>query len=95
VLVVSLVDAAGLRDVEGEGFSAAYAGRRRYTQDLGAALGPAGASDAGFRTGEFGISSNFTKARYEEAVEGAKEYIRAGDAFQIVLPRGSPRDRRP
>src|SRR5215210_90087 len=32
----------------------------------------------------FEISSNFTRAAYEEAVERAKEYIRAGDAFQIV-----------
>jgi anthranilate synthase component 1 len=30
------------------------------------------------------VSSNFTRAGYEEAVERAKEYIRAGDAFQIV-----------
>ena len=40
------------------------------------------------RTPAFGtgleISSNFTKRHYEEAVEKAKEYIRAGDAFQIV-----------
>ena len=30
------------------------------------------------------VSSNFTRADYEEAVKRAKEYIRAGDAFQIV-----------
>ena len=29
-------------------------------------------------------SSNFTKARYIAAVERAKEYIRAGDVFQVV-----------
>jgi anthranilate synthase component 1 len=33
---------------------------------------------------DFEISSNFTREGYEEAVEKAKEYIRAGDAFQIV-----------
>jgi anthranilate synthase component 1 len=85
VLVVSLVDAARLRDVEGEGFGAAY-GRaaddiRRVAERLSAPLGrralPSG-------SGGSGISSNFTKERYEEAVERAKEYIRAGDAFQIV-----------
>jgi anthranilate synthase component I len=85
VLVVSLVDAAGLRDVEGEGFSAAYRRAaddiRRISERLSA---PLVRRTPAFGTGEFGISSNFTKARYEEAVEGAKEYIRAGDAFQIV-----------
>jgi anthranilate synthase component 1 len=30
------------------------------------------------------LSSNFTKARYEEAVLKAKEYIKAGDIFQVV-----------
>src|SRR5262249_56406933 len=29
--------------------------------------------------------SNFTKAAYEAAVEKCKEYIKAGDAFQVVL----------
>jgi anthranilate synthase component I len=85
VLVVSLVDAAGLRDVEGEGFSAAYRRAaddiRRISERLSAPLvrrAPAFGADG------FEISSNFTRAGYEEAVEAAKEYIRAGDAFQIV-----------
>ena len=85
VLVVSLVDAAGLRDVEGEGFSAAYRRAaddiRRISERLSAPLvrrAPA------FGASGFEISSNFTRAGYEEAVEAAKEYIRAGDAFQIV-----------
>jgi anthranilate synthase component 1 len=30
------------------------------------------------------LSSNFTKARYEQAVLKAKEYIKAGDIFQVV-----------
>src|SRR5215211_6805815 len=84
VLVVSLVDAAGLRDVEGEGFSAAYRRAaddiRRIAERLSAPLVR--------RTPAFGegveISSNFTREGYEEAVEAAKEYIRSGDAFQIV-----------
>jgi anthranilate synthase component 1 len=83
-LLVSLVDAAGLRDVEGEGFSAAYRRAaddiRRIAERLSAPLVR--------RTPAFGtgveISSNFTREGYEEAVEAAKEYIRAGDAFQIV-----------
>jgi anthranilate synthase component 1 len=31
------------------------------------------------------VESNFTKERFEKAVEKCKDYIRAGDAFQIVL----------
>ena len=84
VLVVSLVDAAGLRDVDGEGFSAAY---RRAADDIRRIAdrlsGPMVRLTPEFGVG-FEISSNFTRERYEEAVEKAKEYIRAGDAFQIV-----------
>ena len=85
VLVISLVDAARLRDVEGEGFAAAYRRAaddiRRVAERLSDPL-TRRALSAG--SGSFEISSNFTKKRYEEAVEKAKEYIRAGDAFQIV-----------
>ena len=85
VLVISLVDAAGLRDVEGEGFSAAYRRAaddiRRISERLSAPL-VRGATSQG--SGSLSISSNFTRGAYEEAVEKAKEYIRAGDAFQIV-----------
>jgi anthranilate synthase component I len=86
VLVISLVDAANLRDVEGEGFAAAY---RRAADDVRrvaerlAAPNVRRAIPGGHGAG-FEISSNFTRAAYEEAVEKAKEYIRAGDAFQIV-----------
>src|ERR687891_487447 len=84
VLVVSLVDAAGLRNVEGEGFTAAYRRAaddiRRIAERLSA---PLVRRTPAFGTG-FEISSNFTRTGYEEAVEAAKEYIRAGDAFQIV-----------
>ena len=85
VLVVSLIDAARLRDVEGEGFAAAYRRAtddiRRVAERLSAPL-TRRALSAG--SGSFEISSNFTRASYEEVVERAKEYIRAGDAFQIV-----------
>jgi anthranilate synthase component 1 len=85
VLVVSLIDAARLRDVEGEGFAAAYRRAtddiRRVAERLSAPL-TRRALSAG--NGGFEISSNFTRASYEEVVERAKEYIRAGDAFQIV-----------
>jgi anthranilate synthase component 1 len=85
VLVISLVDAANLRDVEGEGFTAAY---RRAADDVRrvAEMLAAPATRRAFPFGDGGleISSNFTRSGYEEAVERAKEYIRAGDAFQIV-----------
>ena len=86
VLVVALVDAAGLRDAEGEGFSAAYRRAaddiRRISERLSAPLARRAPSPGG--GGNLAISSNFTREFYEEAVERAKEYIRAGDAFQIV-----------
>jgi anthranilate synthase component 1 len=85
VLVISLVDAANLRDVEGEGFAAAY---RRATDDVRrvAERLATPAMRRAYPSGDGGleISSNFTRSGYEEAVERAKEYIRAGDAFQIV-----------
>jgi anthranilate synthase component I len=85
VLVVSLLDAAGLRDVEGEGFAAAYRRAaddvRRVAERLSAPL-TRRTSNAG--SGPLEVTSNFTKEGYEEAVEKAKEYIRAGDAFQVV-----------
>jgi anthranilate synthase component 1 len=85
VLVVSLIDAARLRDVEGEGFAAAYRRAaddvRRIAERLSAPLTRRSLSSG---SGSLEIFSNFTKERYEEVVERAKEYIRAGDAFQIV-----------
>ena len=86
VLVISLVDAANLPDVEGEGFAAAY---RRAADDVRRVAERLAAPNVrrtlpdGDGAG-FEVSSNFTRAAYEEAVEKAKEYIRAGDAFQIV-----------
>ena len=85
VLVISLIDAAGLRDVEGEGFAAAY---RRAADDIRRVVerlaAPTTRRSLPSGNGTFEVSSNFTRAGYEEAVERAKEYIRAGDAFQIV-----------
>jgi anthranilate synthase component 1 len=86
VLVISLVDAAHLRNIEGEGFSAAYRRAaddiRRVAERLSAPRGRHGAFKGESRSVD--VSSNFTRTGYEEAVEAAKEYIRAGDAFQVV-----------
>jgi len=85
VLVVSLVDAAGLRDAEGEGFAAAY---RRAADDIRRVAErlatPLVRRAPGFGGGSVEVASNFTREGYEGAVERAKEYIRAGDAFQVV-----------
>src|ERR671939_842997 len=85
VLVISLIDVARLRDVEGEGFTAAH---RRAADDIRRVAERLSAPTVHHTlpsgNGELEVSSNFTRADYEEAVEKAKEYIRAGDAFQIV-----------
>ena len=86
VLVISLVDASSLRDVEGDGFSTAYRRAaddvRRVSERLAAPLVHRALPNG---TGaQFEISSNVSEPRYAEAVEQAQEYIRAGDAFQIV-----------
>ena len=90
ILVVALVNAAKLRDVEGEGFAAAYRRAaddiRRVAERLAAPLAGRG-SGRSLNDGIGGgpeVSSNLTRTDYEEAVEQAKEYIRAGDAFQVV-----------
>ncbi len=88
VLVISLVDTSLLRDVEGEGFSAAYRRAaddiRRVTERLSAPLSRREQTSFGEELQNIEVSSNFTQQGYEEAVEAAKEYIRAGDAFQVV-----------
>src|ERR687883_1852575 len=63
VLVISLVDAARLRDVEGEGFASAYRRAaddlRRVAERLSAPLARRALSSG---SGSFEISSNFTRA---------------------------------
>ncbi|TCJ18276.1 anthranilate synthase component I [Rubrobacter taiwanensis] len=85
VLVISLLDAGRLRDVEGEGFAAAYRRAadevRRVAERLSGPLRDRGLAPGAKRPQ---VDSNFTRAAYMEAVERAREYIRAGDAFQVV-----------
>jgi anthranilate synthase component 1 len=86
VLVISLVDASSLRDVEGEGFAAAYRRAaddvRRTSERLAAPLIRRVLPNGG--DGILEIESNVSREDYMASVERAKEYIRAGDAFQVV-----------
>lgn len=85
VLVVSLLDASGLSDVGGEGFGAAYRRAaddiRRVSERLAA---PLRSRNLPSGEGSLEITSNMDRKEYEEAVARAIEYIRAGDAFQVV-----------
>lgn len=89
VLIISLVDASRLTSPDGEGFAAAYRRAtddiRRVTEKLSAPLEARRLPDGlNGSAGELEVVSNFEKADYIEAVNRAKEYIRAGDAFQVV-----------
>ncbi len=86
ILVISLVDASSLGDVEGDGFSTAYRRAaddvRRVSERLAAPMVRRALPDG--TDAQLEISSNISEAEYIEAVEKAQEYIRAGDAFQVV-----------
>jgi anthranilate synthase component 1 len=88
VLVISLVDASRLRNAEGEGFAAAYRRAaddiRRVAERLAQPTIHRALPDGALASGPPEVHSNFERAGYEGAVEAAKEYIRAGDAFQVV-----------
>lgn len=59
----------------------------RMARDLGESHARGGAAEVYFLSEEAdfqGVSCNFSRAEYETAVERAREYIHAGDAFQVV-----------
>lgn len=65
----------------------AIASLESMTRDLSAGIPRDPSSDVYFLSQEAdfrGVESNFTRREYEAAVERAKEYIFAGDAFQVV-----------
>lgn len=79
-----------LAHVEGPNLEASYAKATARIDELvarlsrpGDALEPADIDTSGEVTLPF--ASNFTRAGFEAAVEKCKEYIRAGDFFQIVI----------
>jgi anthranilate synthase component 1 len=77
-------------DRPGVTVAAAYGdARRRVDRLVGQLCTPGrGVELRDIRTGgdvDLAYSSNFTQARYEEAVRKCVEYIRAGDIFQVVL----------
>jgi anthranilate synthase component 1 len=87
VIALARVDGAGSGK---SGLDAAYADACRRVEALTARLSEA---DRSLRPAEIEVggevtipvSSNFTPAKYEAAVEKCLEYIRAGDIFQVVL----------
>jgi anthranilate synthase component I len=63
------------------GYSDACDRLRKLEEKLGAPLGSTALTIR--KAGD--ISSNFTRGEYEAAVEKCKEYIKAGDIFQVVF----------
>ena len=83
VKIVSHVDVAGL-GVEA-GYEAARRNIHRVAEDLSRpALTVVNSIDAS-QPPRIQYTSNMTRQRFEQAVEGCLEYIRAGDIFQVVL----------
>jgi anthranilate synthase component 1 len=74
--------------VKGRSVEAAYREATKKIDALVRKLKGAGRRKAGIgkrkKPKEHALTSNFTKAQYEQAVLKAKEYIKAGDIFQVV-----------
>ncbi len=74
--------------VNGGSVEAAYKEATKKIDALVRKLKKAGNREAGGgrrkKTKEHSLSSNFTRPQYEQAVLKAKEYIKAGDIFQVV-----------
>ena len=78
-----------VRPVAGESARAAYAGAQariaRVVSTIGGPLAHGSTNGAAPPVAAITPSSNTPPARYMSMVEQAKEYIRAGDIFQVVL----------
>ncbi len=74
--------------VKGRTVGAAYKEATKKIDALVRKLRKAGGREAGSgrrkKTKEHPLTSNFTQPQYEQAVLKAKEYIKAGDIFQVV-----------
>ena len=86
---ISIVTPVWVRpEIDGEtAYEAAVARIESAIQRLNGPLPPlakAHGADDGAGADNAGVRSNFTKPAFLAAVETAKEYVRAGDAFQIV-----------
>ena len=89
IIALARVDVAGGRPTDAD-LKAAYAEACRRVDALSAKLSEA---DRSLRPAEIDVAgephvefaSNFTQAAFEAAVEKCKEYIRAGDIFQVVI----------
>jgi anthranilate synthase component 1 len=82
-----------------EEIRAKYKEAKRKIKALAEAVAGAGSLKAKHQKGEVKVKSNFEKQDFMRAVEKAKEYIYAGDIFQVVLsqrfrcrPKAEPLD---
>ena len=94
VLVISLVDTSNLRDVDGEGFAAAYRRAaddvRRVSERLAAPLVRRSLPDGA--GGSFEVSSNFSEARCTPKRLGRRRNTSGrGMHFRSYRPNDSPR----
>jgi anthranilate synthase component 1 len=83
VLIPREAGEGGLRQL----YRQAIASLEAMSRDLSGTIRRDPSSDVYFLSEETdfqGVESNFTREEYEAAVERAKEYIYAGDAFQVV-----------
>jgi len=81
------VEEGGRDDVLREEYRRAISDLESMARDLGAGPPHRGAAEVYFLSEEADFndaSCNFSRAEYEAAVERAREYIHAGEAFQVV-----------
>ncbi|HTG00789.1 MAG TPA: anthranilate synthase component I [Nitrospirota bacterium] len=87
--VTHMIKVVSNAHVKGRGVEAAYRDAVKKINALvrklkAGAKGPAARSKGKRTAGNHLLSSNFTQPQYEQAVLKAKEYIKAGDIFQVV-----------
>ncbi len=72
--------------VDGAGASKAYDEAVSKIKDIETRIRSKFAYSAGKKTaGKISVKSNFSRARFRQMIEKAKEYIRSGDIIQVVL----------
>jgi len=86
--VTKRINVVALARVDRDGADAAYADARRRIERIVAELSqvrPAPLLGISPPAQPLPYTSNFAQAEFEQAVDACKEYIRAGDIFQVVI----------